>query len=272
MRVGRGSQRAPAGPSSPDAGTAHPEGTALDATHPHDAARRSDSSGGRAGGRQPAPEPGGPEQAGGEQPDPEASLDVALDLAREGDERGFTVLWRTLHPPLLRYLTVRGNEAPEDLAAETWLQVVRDLRGFTGDAQAFRGWLYTVARHRAVDQGRARATRPVVPVADPRSERPEDSIPSAEQDVVERETTAAALRLVASLPPDQAEMVMLRVVSGLDVATVAELVGKRPGAVRVAVHRALKSLSKDPQLRPVRSATSSQTSQTEQTSQRGGVR
>ena len=74
---------------------------------------------------------------------------------------------------------------------------------------------------------------------------------------MEREATAAALRLVATLPPDQAEMVMLRVVAGLDVAVVAELVGKKPGAVRVAVHRALKSLSRDPR---VRSAT------------RGGVR
>jgi RNA polymerase sigma-70 factor (ECF subfamily) len=181
-----------------------------------------------------------------------SELDAALDLARAGDEAGFTVLWRTLHPPLLRYLTVRGNDAPEDLAAETWLQVVRDLAGFRGDAQAFRGWLFTVARHRAVDQGRARATRPVVPVAEPHADGSEASTPSAEQDAVDREATAAALRLVATLPPDQAEMVMLRVVAGLDVAVVAELVGKKPGAVRVAVHRALKSLSRDPRARSAR--------------------
>jgi RNA polymerase sigma-70 factor (ECF subfamily) len=153
------------------------------------------------------------------------------------------VVWRTLHPPLLRYLAVRGDEAPEDIAAETWLQVVRDLRGFTGGVPEFRAWLFTVARHRAIDQGRARAARPVVAMAEPR-EGHLPSVPSAEHDVVEREATAAALRLVATLPVEQAEMVMLRVVAGLDVATVAELVGKTPGAVRVAVHRALKSLAR----------------------------
>ncbi len=158
------------------------------------------------------------------------------------------MLWRTLHPPLLRYLAVRGDEAPEDIAAETWLQVVRDLRGFRGGVPEFRAWLFTVARHRAVDQGRARASRPVVPVAEPYDARA-DAVPSAEQFAVEREATSAALRLVATLPPDQAEMVMLRVVAGLDVAAVAELVGKKPGAVRVAVHRALKSLSRDPRVR-----------------------
>jgi RNA polymerase sigma-70 factor (ECF subfamily) len=173
----------------------------------------------------------------------EQTLERALDRARRGDEAGFTVLWRTLHPPLLRYLTVRGDEAAEDIAAETWLQVVRDLRGFHGGVGEFRAWLFTVARHRAIDQGRARAARPVVPVAEPHDRR--EPAPSAEQHAVEREATAAALRLVASLPAEQAEMVMLRVVAGLDVAAVAELVGKKPGAVRVAVHRALKSLSRD---------------------------
>lgn len=229
MRVARGSRRAPAGPSAPEGVQRPREGPALE--RPPDradaqAAHQPDSTGDAAGGRQPA-------------------LDQALDRARTGDEVGFAELWRALHPPLLRYLTVRGDEAPDDIAAETWLQVVRDLRRFQGGAQEFRAWLFTVARHRAVDQGRARAARPAVPVAEPTDLRA-TSAPSAEHLVVEREGTARALALVATLPPDQAEMVMLRVVAGLDVADVAELVGKKPGAVRVAVHRALKSLSRDP--------------------------
>lgn len=184
---------------------------------------------------------------------PEAQdLEAALVAARRGDEAAFTVLWRALHPPLLRYLAVRGNDAPEDIAAETWLQVIRDLGGFEGDLAGFRAWLFTVARHRAIDHGRARAARPSVPVADPVSVAPEALAPSAEQAAADREATTAALRRVASLPPEQAELVMLRVVAGLDVATVAGLVGKSPGAVRVAVHRALKSLSQDPGVRSTR--------------------
>jgi RNA polymerase sigma-70 factor (ECF subfamily) len=236
MRVARGSRRAPAGPSSPEAVRSPREGPALDRP-PRAAAHQSDPTGERTGGRQPAPLP------------PDVDLDRALDRARRGDEAGFTVLWQTLQPPLLRYLTVRGDDAPEDVAAETWLQVVRDLRGFSGGVPEFRAWLFTVARHRAVDQGRARAARPVVPMAEPRDDH-RDATPSAEQHAVEREATAAALRLVATLPAEQAEMVMLRVVAGLEVAAVAELVGKKPGAVRVAVHRALKSLSRDPRALP----------------------
>jgi RNA polymerase sigma-70 factor, ECF subfamily len=251
MRVARGSRRAPAEPSSPDAHHPPREGPALDRP-PHEAdelaAHPSDSTGDRTGGRQPARDTAASrdtETTGDRTLD--RALDQALDRARGGDEAGFTLLWRTLHPPLLRYLTVRGDEAPEDIAAETWLQVVRDLRGFRGGVGEFRAWLFTVARHRAIDQGRARSARPFVPVAEPHDERA--TVPSAEQHAVEREATSAALRLVATLPPEQAEMVMLRVVAGLDVTTVAELVGKKPGAVRVAVHRALKSLSRDPRAR-----------------------
>jgi RNA polymerase sigma-70 factor, ECF subfamily len=106
-------------------------------------------------------------RAGRGTPRSDDELDQALQLARLGDEGGFTTLWRALHPPLLRYLTVRGNPAPEDIAGETWLQVVRDLDGFAGGAPEFRAWLFTVARHRAIDAGRAVAARPSIPMADP---------------------------------------------------------------------------------------------------------
>lgn len=164
-------------------------------------------------------------------------------MARAGDEAAFVTLWRALHPPLLRYLTVRGDPAPEDIASETWMHVVRGLPGFEGDGAAFRAWLFTIARHRAIDHGRARTRRPAVSVGDPAELPVRELAPSAEDQVVAQDATARALALVASLPPAQAEMVMLRVVAGLEVADVARLVDKKPGAVRVAVHRALQRLA-----------------------------
>ncbi|MBL0748055.1 RNA polymerase sigma factor [Nocardioides baculatus] len=179
----------------------------------------------------------------------DVQLQDALDRARTGDEHGFALLWRTLHPPLLRYLTVRSPDAREDVASETWVQVVRDLPGFGGDVDEFRGWLFTIARNRAIDHGRTRVRRSTVPVAAPSEHVADPLTASAEDDAVARSSTEEAVRLVASLPVEQAEMVMLRVVAGLDVAVVARLVGKKPGTVRVAVHRALKELARDPRAR-----------------------
>ena len=49
--------------------------------------------------------------------------------------------------------------------------------------------------------------------------------------------------MIASLPAEQAEIIMLRVVAGLDAVDVARIVGKTPGAVRVAAHRGLRRLA-----------------------------
>jgi RNA polymerase sigma-70 factor (ECF subfamily) len=87
-------------------------------------------------------------------------LDDALARASRGDEAGFLELWRALQPRLLRFLRVVGCDDPDDVASETWLQVVRDLHRFSGGEEDFRRWLFTIGRHRAVDAARARSRRP----------------------------------------------------------------------------------------------------------------
>ena len=56
--------------------------------------------------------------------------------------------------------------------------------------------------------------------------------------------TAAAIALIARLPRDQAEAVLLRAVVGLDAGSAGKVLGKRAGAVRVAAHRGLKTLAR----------------------------
>ncbi|HVE63748.1 MAG TPA: sigma-70 family RNA polymerase sigma factor [Mycobacteriales bacterium] len=172
----------------------------------------------------------------------------ALAAAVHGDERGFAVLYREVAPPLLRYLRVVVGADAEDVAAEVWLEVARDIRSFRGDAGAFRAWVFTVGRHRGIDLLRRRGRRSVVTLAEtPECASPDDTEASA----LDAISTATALAVISRLPRDQAEAVMLRVVAGLDVAEVARILGKRPGAVRVNTLRGLRRL-KD--LLPVTSA------------------
>ncbi|HEV3172695.1 MAG TPA: RNA polymerase sigma factor [Actinocrinis sp.] len=170
------------------------------------------------------------------------SLDPALDAARAGSESGIAELWRALNPPILRYLRVVVGESAEDVASETWLHAAREIRQFRGDATGFRVWLFRVARHRALDElrrvGRRREDPAGLDAADERVARDD---PAAE--ALERFTTQRALGMIAGLPPDQAEAVMLRVVAGMDVAQTASVLGKRPGAVRIATMRGLRRLA-----------------------------
>ncbi len=169
-------------------------------------------------------------------------FDTVLSAAVAGDRTAFAELWRANHPMLLRYLRVVCGDSAEDVASDTWLRAIAALASFHGDESGFRGWLVVIARNRARDLQRCEARRRERLTADPVEDPRMWSADSADL-AVENRATAAALRLVAGLPPDQAELVMLRVVVGLDVADVAGITGRSPGSVRVAVHRALKVLA-----------------------------
>jgi RNA polymerase sigma-70 factor (ECF subfamily) len=173
------------------------------------------------------------------------NLADALRAAVAGDEAGFAVLWRTLQPAVLRYLRVVCGDAAEDVASETWLQAARDLCRFTGDPTTFRVWLFRIARHRGLDETRrARRRREVT-----RDEvEPPTPVRDVALDVIDRSGTEWALRLIGGLPIDQAEAVILRAVVGLDVGATAAVLGKRPGAVRVAAMRGLRRLANSPEV------------------------
>jgi RNA polymerase sigma-70 factor, ECF subfamily len=169
-------------------------------------------------------------------------FDEVLAGAVSGDSAAFTTLWRDHQPMLLRYLRVLAGDQADDIAAETWIDVVRRLGSFRGDDAGFRGWLVTIARHKVIDQRRRENRRRERLVADYTGIEP-TTAHDGERDVLERLSTEGALRLIATLPADVAEMVSLRVIVGLDVAEVARIVGRRPGTVRVAVHRGLQRLA-----------------------------
>jgi RNA polymerase sigma-70 factor, ECF subfamily len=173
-----------------------------------------------------------------------------LAAACRGEETAFTRLFRAHQPLLLRYLRPLAGAAHEDVAAETWVQVVRGLRDFDGDLDGFRGWLFTIAHRRWVDHVRAESRRP------PRQDEAAAlDLPAGERvdEVVETIlSTERAVDLIGRLAPDQAEVVLLRVVADLDVAATARVVGKSRGAVRVLTHRGLRRLATLLEREPVR--------------------
>ncbi|MFE0581655.1 MULTISPECIES: RNA polymerase sigma factor [unclassified Streptomyces] len=173
----------------------------------------------------------------------DAELTAAVLAAQSGDENAFRAVYRAVHPRLLGYVrTLVGDGDAEDVTSEAWLQIARDLDSFTGDADRFRGWAARIARNRALDHIRMRGRRPAIGGDDT-----ELTGWAAECDTagaaMESLDTGRTMALIAQLPQDQAEAVVLRVVVGLDAKSAAETLGKRPGAVRTAAHRGLKKLA-----------------------------
>ena len=163
--------------------------------------------------------------------------------AQQGDEEAFRVLYRAVQPRILRYLRILVGQDADDVASEAWLQIARDMTSFHGDADGFRGWATTIARNRAMDHLRHHRRRPSDPVPDEDfADLPGEA--DTEALALDEVATDAAIALIATLPRDQAEAIVLRVVIGLDAESAGHVLGKRAGAIRTSAYRGLKKLAK----------------------------
>ncbi|WP_328670239.1 RNA polymerase sigma factor [Streptomyces sp. NBC_00322] len=172
----------------------------------------------------------------------DAELGAAVERAQQGDEDAFAVAYRLVQPGLIGYVRGLVGDDAEDVAAEAWLEIARDLGRFRGDGAGFRGWTATIARHRALDHLRRQKRRPRTSLL----EQDVLDLPGGQDTAaaaLETLSTERALALIGRLPREQAEAVLLRVVVGLDGPAAARVLGKRPGAVRTAAHRGLKGLA-----------------------------
>jgi RNA polymerase sigma-70 factor (ECF subfamily) len=161
--------------------------------------------------------------------------------ARNGRHHAVAYLWRNHHPALFGWLRSFDPLVAEDVASETWIEALRGLASFTGDEKQFRSWLFTIGRRRLIDVQRREYRRPEKERSTAAQTMTSPDVAIEALDAIESELAVA--QIVANLPREQAEVVLLRVIGGLDVSQVAEVIGKKPGAVRVLQHRGLRRLA-----------------------------
>ena len=160
---------------------------------------------------------------------------TAVANAQRGDPHALGWIWERLQPVLLRYLRGRRVSDPADLASVVWLDVATGIGRFTGGERDFTTWLFTIARRRHIDEIRKVSRRRIGPL----EERHAPVVHDPDTADLDR-----ALELIAQLPDDMGEAILLRYLGDLDVADIAEVLGQRPGTVRVSVHRGLRRLQR----------------------------
>ncbi|MBX9719505.1 MAG: sigma-70 family RNA polymerase sigma factor [Microbacteriaceae bacterium] len=167
---------------------------------------------------------------------------TVLVAAQAGASWASTRLWNDHAPAVSGFFTARGSREPDDLTSEVFLVVFDRLAEFRGDAAAFRSFVFSIAYRRLVDELRMRGRRgetvEMLAEEDPRRAS------SAEEEATTRLGDQRALAMIASLPADQRDVMALRIVADLTVEQVAEVLGKRPGAVKALQRRALERLRK----------------------------
>jgi RNA polymerase sigma-70 factor, ECF subfamily len=183
----------------------------------------------------------------------QVDVEVMVRDARAGDTHALGRLYDTYRDRVVRFATGRLGDAEkaEDVTSETFESVLRNLGAYRPGTD-FEAWLFTIAHRRVADHFRRRSRRREVELDEtvhptgrggraalpgrlPAVAGPEEAVLAAER----RAEVAGAFR---RLRADQQEVLALRVLGGLSAVQVAEVLGKSEGAVRVAQHRALRSL------------------------------
>jgi len=170
------------------------------------------------------------------QPDPNV-----LRLARRGDERAFALIVRQYQTPLYNYISriLGGDRAlAEDVCQEVFLRVYQALPGFDNRCQ-FTTWLFQVAKHRVVDELRARERRgrPTVEL----SSAPQLHLSVAPAEPIE--SMEAVWEAIAGLSLDLKMALLLRDVVGLSYAEIAEALETTLATVKWRIYKARESVA-----------------------------
>lgn len=172
---------------------------------------------------------------------PESTEDALVASARAGGTWAFGQLWLLLAPTVAAYLRARGVSEPDDVTSEVFLAAFARIGEFVGGGAQFRRYVFTLAHHKSVDDVRrrfgatARRTVEISEAVDPRHGASAEDLALAHLD-------PDLADLLEELPDPQRDVLLLRVVAGLDVAEVADLLGRSEGAVKQLQHRALTTL------------------------------
>lgn len=169
-------------------------------------------------------------------------LDRLVEAARSGDGEAYGELWRRLSPQIAGYLRGHRVRDVDDLTSDVFLDCFRNIGTFTGDGDAFRRFLFFVARRRYIDWVRRSVTAGPVVAYDP--EQDDRPALSAEDDALDQIGSAAVVELLSGLTVDQRDVLLLRLVADLTVEQVSLAVGKPVGAVKQLQRRGLDALRK----------------------------
>lgn len=175
----------------------------------------------------------------------DSDLRELTSLAVQGDRSAIESLLGELRPMVVRYCRARLGRVTgryhiaDDVAQEVCIAVLSALPRYRDMGRPFASFVFGIASHKVADALRS-SVRSAVPTQD-LPDGPDDG-PGPEETVVRYIEVEHARRLLARLPPNQRELLLLRVVSGLSAEETGNVLGMSPGAVRVAQHRALARL------------------------------
>jgi RNA polymerase sigma-70 factor (ECF subfamily) len=173
-------------------------------------------------------------------PDSAALSASIVRIAEHGDREAFAGLFSYFAPRVKSYLLRLGAvpEAAEELAQETLLTVWRRAASFDPDRAAASTWIFTIARNLRIDLSRRDGRAP--PLDDPSNFNP--GPPEPDEALVAGEDQKRIAEALASLPPEQAQVINLAFFADKPHSEIAGELGLPLGTVKSRLRLAMARL------------------------------
>lgn len=170
---------------------------------------------------------------------PGATFESVIAAARQGEGWAFDALFRSWNGRVTAFVRTRGVRDVDGVVNDVFLKAFGGLNGFAGDEAAFRAWVMRIARNRVIDEYRKQGRTPATTDLD------EGSTLVGGDVVVDAERRFASdrvIELLGHLTDEQREVLALRFVADLTIDQIAEVTGRRRGAVKQLQRRGLRRL------------------------------
>lgn len=170
----------------------------------------------------------------------ERSDETLMKAYADGSMAAFETLYQRHRGPLYRYiLRQAGNTATaNDLYQGCWEKIIR-ARGQYRSTAPFKAWMYRIARNHLIDH--FRRTRPSADLA-PDELATANPGPDAYTESEMRGGDLSAA--INQLPPEQREVLLLKLESGLDLADIAEITGVNSETAKSRLRYAVDKLKR----------------------------
>jgi len=163
-----------------------------------------------------------------------------MNINKLENKQDFRELFENLHVQIFRYIYVRigyHRETAEDLTQQVFMKAWKKRTSFNPARSSLRNWIFIIARNGTIDLYRTQKSNKEV---DPEkingiADRSENSI---ESDMM----IEAVKRGLQKMNAHDQEVIVLRYMDDLDINSIAAIIGKKPTATKVMIHRAVKRL------------------------------
>lgn len=165
-----------------------------------------------------------------------------ISLASSGDSEAFGALYEKYIDQIYNYIyyrTSNGKDA-EDLCSRVFIRALNHIERYEDRGYPFSAWLYRIAHNLVVNWYRDQDRVDEISLTDyyppPRMEG------NVEGRIEKTDEKKALLRVIATLPEDRKELLILKHVEGLTNAEIGQIMDRTEGAIKALYHRTLESL------------------------------